>query len=314
MEKLNRKSDFLVLLLASYNRLELLKKSIDSIVNGTKCDYEIIVLDGGSTDGSIEYLKLRKDITPIFQGELLGVAKAYNDVWQKIDCKYTCWLSDDTEVTPGTLDLAVKILGNNADIGMVGLKMKDTLGPGSKHEYMGGISNIGVLNCNHGVLSYQLLKSLGYFNEAYVNYTVDSDLTTSVLASGKKVVMTKKIGVLHHREWALKEKMSEKFKRMGVSNSEEIFRTKFKFIEEAVRPKPVIVRRGINFTVRNLMKIWPSPKFLGATYRDWLVMNNTNFIGLLDTVKNIGKPYHLVQKIPLKILSSSKNSYRHLLA
>ena len=79
-----------MVLVGTCNRLKFLKRSLASIKNSTKLDHEVIVIDGGSTDGTIEFLTKRKDITPVFQGKLMGQGKALNAVWRKIDCKYTC--------------------------------------------------------------------------------------------------------------------------------------------------------------------------------------------------------------------------------
>ena len=41
----------------NYNNLEGLKRTVESVVNQTWKEFEYIVIDGGSTDGSAEYLK-----------------------------------------------------------------------------------------------------------------------------------------------------------------------------------------------------------------------------------------------------------------
>ena len=45
----------------NYNNLEGLKKTIASVVKQTWTDFEHIVIDGGSNDGSVEYLKTLDD-------------------------------------------------------------------------------------------------------------------------------------------------------------------------------------------------------------------------------------------------------------
>src|SRR5918992_3727026 len=126
---LKKRSDSLTVLVATYNRLDLLKRTLASVAGGTDIAQEIIVIDGGSTDGTVEYLRRLRNVTAVLQGALLGTARAYNQVWRQIDSKYTCWLSDDTEVVGGSLELAVRILEERGEIGMVGLKMRDTKGP-----------------------------------------------------------------------------------------------------------------------------------------------------------------------------------------
>ena len=56
------------IVLGSYNRLQVLKQAIKSIRNnGIAVPYEIIVIDGGSTDGSMAWLIKQKDIITIVQ-------------------------------------------------------------------------------------------------------------------------------------------------------------------------------------------------------------------------------------------------------
>lgn len=72
----------------NYNNCEGLRKTIESVVSQTYHDYEFIVIDGGSTDGSSDVLKEHdKDITywvsekdtGIYNGMNKGIAKATGD-------------------------------------------------------------------------------------------------------------------------------------------------------------------------------------------------------------------------------------------
>ncbi len=308
------RSKYLVIVIATYNRLRLLKKTIKSLNQGVKSEHDIVVVDGGSTDGTINYLKSNKKLIPVFQGKLIGTSRAYNRAWRKIRCKYTVWLSDDTEVNKGSLDLAIKILEENSDIGMVGLKMRDTIGSLARSPYLGGISEVGILNCNHGVLRYKLLKSLGYFNESYRSYTIDPDLTASVLSAGKKVVMTKQISVFHHREWSLSKSRAEYAKeQMGSINNTKIYNNKFRFLMK---------KRGLldyiyNFLTRLLLDTLfyaagKNTKRLGGNKRDWYNILHCRFIKLTDNFDNRNNPYHLVQQIPKEILKDRRSPYREI--
>ena len=51
----------LTIITINFNHAEGLKRTIDSIVNQTFTDYEWIVVDGGSTDGSKELIEQYKD-------------------------------------------------------------------------------------------------------------------------------------------------------------------------------------------------------------------------------------------------------------
>lgn len=311
---INVKSDHLVVLVATYNRLPMLERTLAAIAATTRCDHEVIVIDGGSTDGTIEYLQAHSDVAPVFQGRLLGSARCYNTVWRSVDSAFTCWLSDDTEVTSGALDNAVTALERDRRIGMVGLKMLDTAGAGAAQAFMGGISEYGVLTCNHGVLRTSLLRDVGYFNEAYHSYTIDPDLTASVLCAGRKVVMTKKIAVLHHRAWVESEPVERMQSSMKGIDNWAIYREKFRFL--AAVPSGWQNRRhrasrlAQKFLFRNA---GPHASRFGFTSREFDVYAQARFVKLSDRLTTIGKTYHLVQDIPQQLLVQKENPYRHLL-
>ncbi|MBI4539322.1 MAG: glycosyltransferase [Gemmatimonadetes bacterium] len=317
MKPLNERGDHLAILVATYNRLELLKRTLASIRGGARCSHEVFVIDGGSSDGTIEYLRSHGGATPVFQGRLLGTARCYNEVWRRVRSKYTCWLSDDTEVTPGSLDLAVSILESDPAIGMVGLKMKDTVGWGSGREYMGAVSAFGILNCNHGVLRQDLLAAVGYFNEAYRSYTIDPDLTASVLCTGKWVVMTKRIAVLHHRGWEGNGRAeSVSAREATLARNLGIYREKFRFLADGVSRSALrdgLKARTGRIVGRVLFKgVEPRGVRFGLNRRDWYNITYGRFIRLTDSLENRGRPYHLVQRMPRWLLRSEGNPYRHL--
>jgi len=311
MSKINTHSDYLVVLVGTYNRLELLKKVIDSIHAQTRCSHEIIVIDGGSTDGTVAYLRSRQDVTPVFQGKLLGASRAYNEVWRQVESKYTCWLSDDTELANGGLDLAVQLLEKDPKIGMVGLKTKDVMGPWTDRPYTGALSEYGILNCNHGVLSMKLLRSVGYFNQDYNTYLIDPDLAASVLCAGKKVVMTKDICVQHHREWADENWENKVQGTMNGIDHHKIYLDKFNFMQKRAlseRPKKWI-SRAMSIPLLDAILM----KWMGLNARDWLNLTKGRFISLMDVFQNVRNPYHNVQCIPQSVLKREHNPYKHLL-
>lgn len=311
MSRINTRSDCLVVLVGTHNRLQLLKKVLDSIQQQTRCSHEIIVIDGGSTDGTVEYLQSREDVASVFQGRLLGASRAYNEVWRQVDSKYTCWLSDDTELASCGLDLAVQILESDSEIGMVGLKTKDVVGPWTDLPYTGALSEYGILNCNHGVLSMSLLRAVGYFNEDYKTYLIDPDLTASVLCAGKKVVMTKDVCVRHHREWADENWEVKVQGTMNGIDHYKVYLDKFAFVRNRTLPEKVGKWTGFVMSIPVLDSILR--KLMGLNSRDWLNLTKGRFISPLDVFQNARKPYHNVQRIPKSVLKRERNPYRHLL-
>lgn len=83
----------------SWNGLELTKKCVESIRKHTK-DYELIVVDNGSTDGTVEYLKAQKDIKVILNKDNAGWIKGVNQGFKVMKGEYMCMMNNDIEVTP----------------------------------------------------------------------------------------------------------------------------------------------------------------------------------------------------------------------
>ncbi len=306
----NQRNDHFVVMVATFNRLPMLRTVVDSILQGTRTPLELIVIDGGSTDGTVEYLQSHPQITPVLQGRLLGTARCYNQVWSAIDSRYCCWLSDDTEVVPGSLDTAIEILEKDQTVGMVGLKMKDTKGPGRHDAYRGGISEFGILNCNHGVLPTRLARQIGWFNEAYRSYMIDPDLTASILCTGHRVVLTKAVAVLHHREWAEKEGDEKVAREMGGIDNFAIYRRKFGFLDGSRTIASRIRARLIRYVAGVLfLGARPGSTRLGLNRRDWVNLGGARFTSLFDSFIHTGRPYHLAQALPPALLASANNPY-----
>jgi glycosyltransferase involved in cell wall biosynthesis len=312
--RINQRNDHLVILLATHNRLELLRTVVDAIEHGTQTPHELIVIDGGSTDGTVEYLQNETRVTPVLQGELLGTARCYNRVWRHVQSRYSCWLSDDTEIVAGGLDTAVAILESDSTVGMVGLKMKDTRGPGRHEAYRGGISEYGILNCNHGVLRTSLAQTVGYFDEAYRSYTIDPDLTASILCTGQRVVITRDVAVLHHREWAVREGPEIDAKvalDMGGIDNAGIYHRKFAFLAQTSTSLARLRAWLVRYAARVLfLGAPPDARRLWLNRRDWVNLAGGRFISLLDPIAHVGLPYHMAQAIPHGRLESLDNPVR----
>ena len=97
----------------TYNRLPLLKECLKSIFDGfSKKDYpyEVIIADGGSTDGTLEYLRKLDNITLIEQGELTGAIKADNICFKVAKGDFLLPYADDFRVNADVIIKACKLM------------------------------------------------------------------------------------------------------------------------------------------------------------------------------------------------------------
>lgn len=199
----------LAIVAGTFNRLGRLRHLIESVQAQTRTPYRIHVADAGSGDGTRAYLRelAGRDgrVVPHLDGVRPGQAQALNDVFARLDTPLACWLSDDHVVVDGGLDAAVAALRRRPRLGLLGLKVRDLSGPYAGKggaPYIGGLSTLGVLNVNQGLLPVPLFRRLGGFAEEYVDYGIDPDLTTRVLLAGWDVAYTRQVVLHHYRDWA----------------------------------------------------------------------------------------------------------------
>ena len=311
----------LAIVIGTRNRKEILVKCLQAIIGKIKVSHQIIVIDAGSTDGTIEYLKKIREIDLICDGKPIGQAKSYNRVFPLLKSRYIGWISDDNVVQPGILDTAIKILQRNHRIGMVALKVKDVAGSYTGPPYNAGIYDTGILNCNQGVIRSDLFRKVGYFDESFKNYGIDPDLTTKVLLAGARVVHTKAVAIHHFRDHDAADSAISKDERI---KSKEPYKKKYytkysyllkmSFIEKYKMRAKKIFWRYIKKIDKRLQKRGLSIEMItGKNMKDWENLTKTRHISLLDICYNRKKPYYLEQHISKKILLSKKNPYRKLI-
>jgi GT2 family glycosyltransferase len=295
-------SNKLTIVAGTYNRCDQIQRLVESVERETKIPYVLYVTDAGSTDGTVKYLKsVASDVVrPVFVGKLLGQARAYNDIFMQVDTPYVCWVSDDNEIVSNGFDKAVQILDRDRKIGMVGLKVRDKIGPFVKAPYIGGVSSIGILNVNQGVLPTKVLQAVGGFSEEFRDYGIDPDLTAKVLFLGFDVVYTRDIAIHHFRNWSEDtespeykqlQKKHEKFRNLyektySQYNSPSRYWAYKKRLWDWVRTRG---SKHLDLSVNSEKKI------LGNIPRDYHNTITAKHISLLDPLLTLGKPYHLRQ-------------------
>jgi glycosyltransferase involved in cell wall biosynthesis len=98
-----------------YNRAHYIKDCIDSVLQQTYKDYEIIVVDDGSTDNVREVLQPYMNIIRYIYKENGGAASARNEGIRNAKGEYIAWLDSDDRWFPFKLELEIKILEKQQD-------------------------------------------------------------------------------------------------------------------------------------------------------------------------------------------------------
>jgi glycosyltransferase involved in cell wall biosynthesis len=103
----------------TYNSAHLLDDALQSVLEQTYKDFEIIVVDDGSTDNTSEVVSKYNDKLHYFRVDNRGPAKARNYGISKATGKYIAFLDADDKWLPTKLEKQVSMFEQNPEFGMV---------------------------------------------------------------------------------------------------------------------------------------------------------------------------------------------------
>lgn len=191
----------LSIVVGSYNRGQLLHLAIESIrQNAAFTKYEIIVVDGGSTDGSLEWLLCQKDIITIvqhnrgeFQGRLIerrSWGYFMNLGFKASQGKYILMISDDCILLPKSIERGVAVFeeasAKHKKVGGVAFYFRNWP---SDTEYYVQRTLGGKLMVNHGLFLRDALEEVGWVDEdRYTFYKADGDLCLRLWEAGYEII------------------------------------------------------------------------------------------------------------------------------
>ena len=110
-----------------YNSEKYIKRCIDSVLKQTFKDYEVILIDDGSTDNSKEILDEYKEVYPekitVIHQENMGVSKTRNKAIKMAKGKYIMFIDNDDYIDKDYIEVFVKkIEKDNYDVVLGGYR------------------------------------------------------------------------------------------------------------------------------------------------------------------------------------------------
>lgn len=104
----------------SYNQVQFLERTIQSVLDQTYPDLEYIIIDGGSNDGSVDVIKRYEQELAYWVSEPdQGQTDAINKGFDRATGDVYAWINSDDIYRPHAVAEAVEYLSQNADVGMV---------------------------------------------------------------------------------------------------------------------------------------------------------------------------------------------------
>lgn len=119
------------IIIPAYNSIDYLPNALKSVLGQTYSDYEVIIVDDGSTDGTKEWgRELNHSNVYFLSQENQGSAAARNVGLAKASGDYIAFLDSDDVWAPTKLEKQVTILNNHPEVGLV-------------YTWVGSINSIG---------------------------------------------------------------------------------------------------------------------------------------------------------------------------
>ncbi|MGA2296496.1 MAG: glycosyltransferase [FCB group bacterium] len=201
------------IVIGSYNRKRFLKLTIESIrkeLEKAEFPSEIIVVDGGSNDGTLRWLAKQKDIITIIQfnrGKWKGKTITrrswgyfMNLGFKSSQGKYICMLSDDCLVIPGAIINGYKLfeqkLKEGVKLGAMAFYWRNWL---EQESYWVGLTLGSKMFVNHGLYLRKAVEEVDFIDEdTYLFYHADGDLCLKLWNSGYSCIDSKDSFMEHY--------------------------------------------------------------------------------------------------------------------
>lgn len=217
-------------IIVNYNTLELTKNTIESVLKKTEgLNYEVILVDNASTDGSVEYFEnnYKEKIIFIQNRENLGFGKANNKGIEIAKGKYIFLLNSDTLLINNAIKILFDFMEQNIECGVCGGNLYDRDNK-PVHSFKKELVNIysdfdfiknfilkfiykkrmdfnytnknievGYITGADMFIRKKMLEKVGIFDSDFFMYFEETELTARIKSSGKKIISVPQAKIIH---------------------------------------------------------------------------------------------------------------------
>lgn len=211
------------IVIVSFNEIDKIGDCLSDLFAQTYLNYEVLVYDNASVDGTPEYIEHNFHQAKLIKGtENLGFGGANNRASEQAQGKYLAFVNDDAYVTPNWLEPLVNLLEMDETVGCAGAELlcaeKEKRNIVLCHGNDIHLSGIAYLK-NNGqitktanpieasaisgaafVIRRELFSEIGGFESDFFLYYEDTDLSLRLRLMGKRCVIVPGSIVYHNSE------------------------------------------------------------------------------------------------------------------
>lgn len=253
------------IIILTLNQLPLTIQCLESIRRNTPEEHEIIIVDNGSSDETVNFLKTHyPELKLIENKENQGFAKGCNQGGEIAEGEAILFLNNDTVVPPGWLAPMLHALNNDSTVGMTGpvtnyisghqripvtyseLKDMEAFAVEYCAAKRGQVQEVRRLIGFCLLVKRSVLDEIGWFDERYGlgNYE-DDDLCLRAIQHGYKLLIAEDSFIHHIGHASMGQTSSFDLKSLLEQNKKKAFQKWGADIHSLIYTPPVRVCAGI---------------------------------------------------------------------
>lgn len=209
-------------IISSFNGKHFLERCLESLFSEKGCSYEVVLVDNGSTDGSLEFVREKfgneDQLKLVAIKENVGVAKARNIGAANASGRYFFFLDNDTKTKAGWSDEIVRFFEGNKKAGLAQAKLLkmgsnrfdsagDWLSPlgflverarsAEDRGQFDRVAPILSLKTAAAIVKREVFEKIGGFDKDYYIFWEDTDFAWRTWLAGYQVLFAPRITVWH---------------------------------------------------------------------------------------------------------------------
>lgn len=248
-------------IIPNYNGLSFMEPCMAALGRQTSRDFDVLVVDNGSTDGSAEWLR-EKNIPSVFLKENTGFSGAVNTGIRVVRTPYVILLNNDTEAEPDYVEQLLQAIEASPRIFSVSPKMVQMYhrelmdDAGDMYSIMGWAYQRGVgqetgrydrpchvFSACAGAAIYrrEVFEEIGYFDEMHFAYLEDIDVGYRAKIAGYYNRYCPQAVVYHVGSGTSGSKYNSFKVRLAARNNVYLNYKNMPFLQLAVNGLPIVL-------------------------------------------------------------------------